>query len=56
MLYFFVVGLSILLEEVVGFSLSRRFRIGIVEQILDSKENLLDGDRWFPSLLLVQDG
>ena len=47
---------SVLLEEIVCIRLSRGVWVGIIEQILDSKENLLDSDRRLPTLLLVMDG
>lgn len=56
MLNLFFVGLAILLKEIVGFSLSWRFGIRIVQQILNAKKDLLDCDRWLPSLLFIQDG
>jgi len=35
-----------------------RWRLGIriVEKILDAEKDLLDGDGWFPTFFLVQDG
>lgn len=51
----FVLSL-VLLEHVVCLSLGRRFRVGVVQQILDAQQNLLDSNGWLPCLLLVQDG
>lgn len=51
----FLVRLSIFLEEVVCLCLSRRLWIRVVEEILDSQQDLLDGDSWLPRLFFVQD-
>jgi hypothetical protein len=53
---FCLVRCPILLEQVIGFGLCRRFWIWIVEEILNTEENLLDGDSWLPSFFFVQDG
>jgi hypothetical protein len=45
---------TVLLKEVVGISLCRRLRVWIVQKILDTKQELLDGDGRSPILLLVQ--
>ena len=50
------VGLAISFEEVVGISLCWRIRVWIVEQVLDTEENLLDSDGWLPTLFFIQDG
>jgi len=50
---FLVLG-SVLLEDLERISLGRRFGIRIVEKVLDSQKNLLNGDGWLPCLLLVQ--
>ena len=44
------------LEQVVGVRLRRRVWVRVVEQVLDAEKDLLDGDGWLPSLLLVDDG
>ena len=44
----------ILLEEIVGIGLSWGVGVGVVEEILNTKENLLDGDGGLPVLLLVE--
>ncbi len=43
------------LEHVVSLRLSRGLGVGVVEQVLDAEEDLLDGDGRLPRLLLVQD-
>lgn len=45
---------TILLEEVVGISLRGRLGVWVIEQILDAKKDLLDGDCGSPRFLLVQ--
>lgn len=45
---------AILLEHVVCLGLGGRVGVGIVQKVLDAKQNLLDGDGGLPSLLLVQ--
>ena len=50
-----VVGSAILAEEVVGFSLSGRLGVGLVQQRLNAEKNLLDGDSGLPGLFLVED-
>lgn len=42
------------LEQVVCVGLRGRFGVGVVEKILDAKQNLLDRDGWFPRLFLVE--
>lgn len=44
------------LEHVIRLHLSRIIYISMFEQILDTKTDLLDGDRGFPRLFFVQDG
>lgn len=46
---------TVSLEHVVCLCLGRGLGIGIVEEVLDTEKDLLDRNRWFPSLLLVQD-
>ncbi len=55
MLNLLLVSLPVLLEQVVCLGLSRGIGIGIVQQVLDAKENLFDGDCWLPTLLFVKD-
>lgn len=43
------------LEHVVRLGLGRGLRVGVVEEVLDAEEDLLDGDGWLPRLFLVQD-
>lgn len=50
-----VLGL-VVLEEVVGLGLGGTVGVGIVEEVLNAEEHLLDGDGGTPSLLLVEDG
>lgn len=45
----------ILLEHVVGLRLSWRLGVGVVEKVLDTQKDLLNGDGWLPGLFLVQD-
>jgi hypothetical protein len=45
----------ILLEEVVCVSLSWRVGVGVIEKVLNSEEDLLDGDGRLPALLFIQD-
>ena len=49
-----LVAFSVLLEEVVGVRLGGRFRVRIIEEILNTKEDLLDCDGGLPALLLIQ--
>lgn len=51
-----VVGSAILAEEVVGFSLSGRLGVGLVQQRLNAEKNLLDGDSGLPAFLFVENG
>lgn len=53
--YASLVGGCILLEHGEGFALCWVVRVGIVEQILNAQQDLLDGDGRFPALVLVQD-
>lgn len=46
----------VLLEQIVGVCLRRRLGVGVVEEVLDAYEDLLDSDSWLPGLLLVQYG
>ena len=41
-------------EELVCFGLSGTVWVGVIEQVLDSNQDLFDGDCWAPSFLLVQ--
>jgi len=43
-------------EQVVRLGLRGRFRIRLVQQVLDARQDLLHGDGRPPPLLLVQDG
>lgn len=51
-----VVGSAVLTEEVVGFSLSGRLGVGLVQQRLNAEKNLLDGDGGLPAFLFVENG
>ena len=46
----------ILTEAGVSLGLGRILDVGVVEEILDPQQDLLDGDGRPPVLLLVQDG
>lgn len=43
-------------EQLVCFRLSRTIRIRIIQQILDSDQNLFESNRWTPALFFVQNG
>jgi hypothetical protein len=47
---------TILSKQVVCIGLGRGVRVGIIEEVLNSKKDLLDGDRRLPPFFLVQDG
>lgn len=49
------VGSCVFLEERVCLALRWVCGVGIVKQILNAEEKLLDGDCWLPALILVQD-
>ena len=49
-----VVG-SVLTEAGVSLGLGRILDVGIIEEVLDAQQDLLDGDGRPPVLLLVQD-
>lgn len=44
----------VLFKQIVCIGLGWRFGVGIVQQVLDAQENLLDGDCWLPTFLLIQ--
>lgn len=46
---------AILLEEIVCVGLCRGFGVGIIKQILDTQQNLLNGDCRLPGFFFVQD-
>jgi hypothetical protein len=46
---------SIFLEEVVSVGLGWGVGVWLVEQVLDTEENLLNGDRWLPCIFFIQD-
>ena len=46
----------VLTEAGVGLGLSRVLNVGVVQEVLDTQQDLLDGDGRPPVLLLVQDG
>lgn len=50
----FICG-TVIAVQVVGIGLRRRFGVWVVEEILDSEEDLSDGDSWSPRLLLIED-
>lgn len=50
-----LVRLTILLEQIVRFGLCRRFGIGVIKEVLDTKKDLLDRDRRLPPFLFVED-
>ena len=50
-----VIG-PVLAEAGVGLGLGRILNVGVVEEVLDAEQDLLDGDGGPPVLLLVQDG
>ena len=50
-----VVG-PVLTEAGVSLGLSGVLDVGVIEQVLDTQQDLLDGDGRPPVLLLVQDG
>lgn len=45
---------TVLLKEIIGFGLSGRLRVRVVKQILNTEQDLLDGDCGTPVLLLVK--
>lgn len=51
----FVVSSAIFFEQVVGFSLRRRFRIWVIQKILDTEEYLFDRDSRLPPFVLIKD-
>lgn len=51
-----LISLAILLEQLVRISLGGRVDIGLVEQLLDAEQDLLDGNRRLPALLFIEDG
>ena len=55
LLDFLVVGLAIFLEQIICFCLCWRFRVGIIQKVLNSKKDLLDRDCRLPSFLFVKD-
>jgi len=54
--YLLLIGDTVLLEQVVGVGLSRRIRVGLVEERLNAEQKLLDGNGGFPGFVLVEDG
>ena len=50
-----VIG-PVLTEAGVGLGLSRVLNVGVVQEVLDPQQDLLDGDGGPPVFLLVQDG
>lgn len=44
----------ILCEEEIGVSLGRTFLVGIIHEVLDTHEQLRNGERWTPVLIFVQ--
>ena len=45
---------AILLEEIVGVGLRRTIWVDLVKQHLNSEQDFLDSDGWFPSLFFVE--
>ena len=52
-LNFLLISLTILLEQIVSIGLGRRFRVRIIEEILNAKEDLLYGNSRFPTFLFI---
>ena len=50
-----VIG-PVLAEAGVGLGLGRVLNVGVVQEVLDPQQDLLDGDGGPPVLLLIQDG
>ena len=50
-----VIG-PVLTEAGVGLGLGRVLNVGVVQEVLDPQQDLLDGDGGPPVFLLVQDG
>ena len=50
-----VIG-PVLTEAGVGLGLGRVLNVGVVQEVLDPQQDLLDGDGGPPVLLLIQDG
>lgn len=46
---------AVLLEKIVSVGLSWRVGVGVVEQVLNTKQDLLDSNRRLPTFLLIQD-
>ena len=44
----------ILCEEEIGVSLRRTFLVGIIHEVLDTHEQLRNGERWTPVLVFVE--
>ena len=51
-----VIGSTVFAEQVVGLGLSGRIWVGLVQQRLDTEEDLLDGDGGLPAFLFVENG
>ena len=47
---------SVALKQVVGVCLRGRLGVWVVEEVLDTQKNCLDGDGGLPGLFLVQNG
>lgn len=52
--HFLLVRGAVFLVEVVGLSLRGRLRVGVIQEVLDTQQDLLNRNRRFPRLLLVQ--
>jgi hypothetical protein len=46
---------SVLFEQVVGIGLRGRLWVGIIEEILNAEQDLLDGDSGSPVFLFIED-
>jgi len=44
----------VFLEEIVSISLGWGVGVGVVKEVLNTEEDLLDGDSWLPTLFFVQ--
>ena len=54
MSYFSYILSTVVNEQVVRFALCWTVRVGVIEQVLDSNENLLHCNTWPPVLVFIQ--